>query len=166
MSLVGVFVPMFRECSFTSLHSQRSSGNFQDHVFVPMFRECSFTCAQHEREYWKHDYQFSSLCLGNVLSQHDMTATTLFLMVAKVFVPMFRECSFTTLPFNFSTMTFHPLLFSSLCLGNVLSLIITVIQFGTVERVFVPMFRECSFTMNDFDEVMEDVEPSCFRPYV
>ena len=66
MSLVGVFVPMFRECSFTSLHSQRSSGNFQDHVFVPMFRECSFTIKAMNKV--ANVTGFSSLCLGNVLS--------------------------------------------------------------------------------------------------
>ena len=63
---------------------------------------------------------FSSLCLGNVLS-HAPDRKTKDLTKLLVFVPMFRECSFT--------------ITALMSTWNTCRLF-----------VFVPMFRECSFT--------------------
>ena len=86
-----------------------------------MFRECSFTP---NRDYFKFDAygKFSSLCLGNVLSQERADEAKWFENDVIVFVPMFRECSFTLLENLLHTQVLMRL-------------------------VFVPMFRECSFTL-------------------
>ena len=42
----------------------------------------------------KNLYKFSSLYLGNVLS-HETNVHVRYVVVIQVFVPMFRECSFT-----------------------------------------------------------------------
>ena len=68
----------------------------------------------------KNQYWFSSLCLGNVLSPDIRDWSGDIIDYLQVFVPMFRECSFTIAQLM-GINRGNVCKFSSLCLGNVLS---------------------------------------------
>ena len=139
---------MFRECSFTSVKSVDVRNTQENPVFVPMFRECSFTVTTERRHYYDEQKWFSSLCLGNVLSPHIRGHTLRQIPLLKFSSLCLGNVLSLDAGHDFDMTDEYFIKFSSLCLGNVLSPLMSSLGniIVVLGWVFVPMFRECSFT--------------------